>query len=617
MIAVEDAFGLNAPDVPPPFVANALIVNPSYFSDCERDEKGRCVAGSEGRDQSKPDKGVEKVLASFTSGNSFEFGLPDQFGPEAGFGKMDQVIKYVERGGAVSPLTQKFVDKFHAALDARPDYQGTVYRGMAVSDDVLQQLVESKEVKFGETSSTSPLREQAEGYLKGGLFPSELKKNSVLLTIKVKTAKHTGREAVIRRGTSFRVVSSRRDGGVTHFELTENELVVNPSFFEDCIRDERGRCTSGGGAAPAGTSSPGVRGFDIGPAHPEAQARVAKAHAEAAKLPKAAMDKAVNFATSMYKNMEAKYGSKWAKAIVTTALISLPTPVTTGAILSMVGLARLTTKLRTGKWTLLPSAPAANQGELDRESFEELVRQLIEEMLAALEGPVANQRWAFRSDPDKVKAFQLWLRSRLRELLVGRTEEELWAKFVEEGMKKGAGRAFDDVNKELPKGTKEQLDFYQGTRQQFLADSFRQPVAVAKVKLLAGRAFDDLQGITEQMSRAMSRTLTEGLVKGESPREIARDLKVPADSYKGRALNIARTEIVRAHAEGQLIALEDLGVTELGVQVEWHTSGLGITKKGNPSPCPKCEAMSKRRNKGGVGIYIIEEATGLIPFHPS
>jgi GNAT superfamily N-acetyltransferase len=48
-------------------------------------------------------------------------------------------------------------------------------------------------------------------------------------------------------------------------------------------------------------------------------------------------------AAAMYAKLEAKYGSKWAKAIVATAVLTLPTPVTTLSVLAMTGLAHLCT----------------------------------------------------------------------------------------------------------------------------------------------------------------------------------------------------------------------------------------------------------------------------------
>lgn len=214
-----------------------------------------------------------------------------------------------------------------------------------------------------------------------------------------------------------------------------------------------------------------------------------------------------------------------------------------------------------------------------------------------------QQEWRFLTSQQKLNAFLRWLKTQLdKELLETDTPEgdHYWEKYVEEGFRKGAGRAFDEVKKsELQKN----LDFYEGTKSQFLRSSFGQPESVEKVKLLAARTFTDLEGISQSMSTRMSRVLVDGLVQGKNPRDVAKDLTKEVDVSRSRAETIARTEIIRAHAEGALQAMEELGVEEIGVMVEWDTAGDGRV-------CPLCQELD--------GIVLkIEEAHGLIPRHPN
>lgn len=220
-------------------------------------------------------------------------------------------------------------------------------------------------------------------------------------------------------------------------------------------------------------------------------------------------------------------------------------------------------------------------------------------------GLALNTRWAFSSDPEKVRAFQDWLKQQFASLIVGRTERELWDEYIRRGFQKGAGRAFDDsavARRAEEFGGNEPLGFAAGTKEEFLRSAFGAPVAVEKVQLLAGRAFDDLKGVTSDMSLRMSRSLTDSLVLGKGPREAARDLAAQVDIGRDRALVIAQTELIRAHAEGQLTALEQLGVEEVGVAVEWSTTGDGKV-------CPKCRPLQ------GV-VLTVAEAHGMIPRHP-
>lgn len=217
-----------------------------------------------------------------------------------------------------------------------------------------------------------------------------------------------------------------------------------------------------------------------------------------------------------------------------------------------------------------------------------------------------NTRWMFQSKPQQVASFLKWLQKTLQaEVLAGKengldTEAAYWKKFVEDAYMKGQGRAFDDVRK--PANQKD-MNWYNGTKDEFLRSSFGRPMSIEKVQLMAGRVFTDLQGVTGAMATVMSRELTEGFARGDSPHAMARRLKDELGMGSNRASTIARTEVIRAHAEGQLDALGRLGVEAVGVMVEWDTAGDGRV-------CRLCQALQ------GV-VLTIKEARGMIPRHPN
>lgn len=211
-------------------------------------------------------------------------------------------------------------------------------------------------------------------------------------------------------------------------------------------------------------------------------------------------------------------------------------------------------------------------------------------------------RFQFESDPDKILAFQKWLREQFGDLMLGKSDEELWAEFARRGYERGAGRAFDDVNKKR-RWAPGQGDFYDGTKQQFLRSAFGRPESTDKLRLLAGRSFTDLRNVTEDMAARMQRTLMDGLARGANPRDLVDDLVDDLDVSEARAETIARTEIIRAHAEGQLDAFEKLGVEEVGVAVEWSTAG-------DDRVCRHCAPLE------GV-VLTVAESHGLIPAHPN
>ena len=222
-------------------------------------------------------------------------------------------------------------------------------------------------------------------------------------------------------------------------------------------------------------------------------------------------------------------------------------------------------------------------------------------------GWVENQRFAFQSTPQQVQAFNAWLQTQIQADIITTTaaqaENAYWTKYVQQGYEKGVGRAFDDANvaRRAQAGGSQQLGFIEGTREQFLQSAFAQPVAIDKVKILAGRVFTELNNVTTSMATTMSRTLVDGLARGDNPRKIARDLNKAVGIGRTRSRAIAQTEIIRAHAEGQLDAMEQMGMEKVGVRVEWSAAGDDRT-------CPRCLDLD------GV-VLKLKEARGIIPRH--
>lgn len=224
--------------------------------------------------------------------------------------------------------------------------------------------------------------------------------------------------------------------------------------------------------------------------------------------------------------------------------------------------------------------------------------------LTTLAAPQPRE-FEFKTDSDKVKAFRDWLEEQIRARLLspspdGKPGAPWTAKYIESAYKKGKVNAFakSKVKQSIfePEFTKKQSNF--------ITEAFGQPEATAKIELLATRSFEELKGITAAMSQRMNRILANGMVEGQGPVQIAREM---SDSIEGitnqRALVLARTEVIHAHAEGQLDQFTELGVEEVGVEAEWSTAG-------DDRVCPQCEEMEGK-------TFTVEEAHGMIPLHPS
>ena len=173
------------------------------------------------------------------------------------------------------------------------------------------------------------------------------------------------------------------------------------------------------------------------------------------------------------------------------------------------------------------------------------------------------------------------------------------ATYVESAYKKGGVRAYTDLRAEE---LANYPSLFKGGQAEFIRTAFSSPVALQSVALLYNRAFTELEGVTAAMDQQMSRVLADGFAQGHGAAKIARDLRKNVTKItRTRANVLARTEIVRAHAEGQLDAFEALGVKEVGIMAEWSTAG-------DDRVCPLCDELE------GV-VMTIDEARGLLPRH--
>lgn len=211
-----------------------------------------------------------------------------------------------------------------------------------------------------------------------------------------------------------------------------------------------------------------------------------------------------------------------------------------------------------------------------------------------------NTEWSGLSVGQQAEQYALWLEETIPNV---QSSVEYWRQYALEAYEKGAGRAWDDINKGvLAEGTPK-FAVLSGQRAEFMSILLRQPPIREKVLSLAARTFTHLKGVNQQMSVDMNRVLLDGLIQGQNPREVARTLKGISSKFGRRAETIARTETIRAHAEGQLDSMENLGLEKVSVMVEWSTAG-------DDRVCPQCSSLN--------GIVLkIKEARGLIPRHPN
>ena len=178
--------------------------------------------------------------------------------------------------------------------------------------------------------------------------------------------------------------------------------------------------------------------------------------------------------------------------------------------------------------------------------------------------------------------------------------------YVREAYLKGGKRAFDQtkagrmtsINNALAQAA------FDGSKKQFVKSLFMVGVAKEKINLMASRVFTDLQGSTATMSAQITSILTQGLIEGVNPRVLAREMVSRIKTIGvTRSLTMARTELIRVHAEAQLDAFEVLDVKELEVMAEWSTAG-------DRRVCRLCKPLEGK-------VMSSKDARGLIPKHPN
>lgn len=213
-----------------------------------------------------------------------------------------------------------------------------------------------------------------------------------------------------------------------------------------------------------------------------------------------------------------------------------------------------------------------------------------------------NDRYRFETEARKIELFREWLQEQVDQgFLIVDSANPWQSEYVESAYKQGVNRAYLQANPQLAEQAAPSI--IGGTQSQFIAGAFATDEATKKLQLIFTRNFNLLKGFTEDMSNQLSRILADGIANGIGPRQVGRQIRRQLDISKTRAETIARTEIVKAHAEGQIDAFEKLGVEEVGALVEWLTAG-------DDRVCPRCAELE--------GIVIpIKQARGMIPRHPN
>lgn len=129
------------------------------------------------------------------------------------------------------------------------------------------------------------------------------------------------------------------------------------------------------------------------------------------------------------------------------------------------------------------------------------------------------------------------------------------------------------------------------------------PVHERKLQALFARNYAELDGITDEVARQVTRELADGMGEGVNPREMARRITDRVDKIgKTRATTLARTEVINAYSEATLTRFEELDVEEVVIRAEISTAGDGRV-------CPVCQALEGQTQEDTLTIEGVREET--------
>jgi SPP1 gp7 family putative phage head morphogenesis protein len=224
-----------------------------------------------------------------------------------------------------------------------------------------------------------------------------------------------------------------------------------------------------------------------------------------------------------------------------------------------------------------------------------------------------KRQFAFLTVEQKQKKFMQWLETEMENILevidgpsfgLEAAIKKSWMnKYIDSGYKKGLERAYSEMEWAgvIPKEPRA------------IESAFLSPIHAERVGLIYSRAYNDLAGITKQMSAGISRTLGQGMAEGKHPRSIAREMRqyvTPVKiggkrmlSARKRAEMIARTETVRAHHVANVNSYKAAGLVLGKVMAEWKATP-------DDRVCEECAALDGK-------IFKLEKAEGMIPVHPN
>lgn len=131
-----------------------------------------------------------------------------------------------------------------------------------------------------------------------------------------------------------------------------------------------------------------------------------------------------------------------------------------------------------------------------------------------------------------------------------------------------------------------------------IQEAFDMPVHKDRVEKLYTRNYKNLEGLTGAAGDAVREELSQGMVDGVGPEEMARRISGRYDDIgKKRARTLARTEVMNAHHEATIERYQQSGLERVDILTT--------------NPCEICTRLE------ADAPYSVRQASGLLPAHPN
>lgn len=211
---------------------------------------------------------------------------------------------------------------------------------------------------------------------------------------------------------------------------------------------------------------------------------------------------------------------------------------------------------------------------------------------------VNRERYTFPRSQAKIDSFMTWLRGTTMELITTREATPSggvpWMNtYVQTAYRRGivqAGAELRGAGVDVP------ASWIQG--------ALLRPVHAARLAAVYTRDFSLLEGVTREMSQQIGEVLAEGMADGRGIRHIVGQIVDRVEKVgRTRARVIARTEVIRAHADASIGTYRDAGIEGVRIRAEFSTSR-------DDRVCPECAALEGR-------VFSMDEIEGMIPIHPN